>query len=70
MSLTATTSAPHPDDTIVALSSAPGPAPRAIVRVSGPKARAVVGAVFAGGGLSSPSPLAGEGGGASPTGEG
>ncbi len=70
MSLTATTSAPHPDDTIVALSSAPGPAPRAIVRVSGPKARAVVGAVFAGEGLSSPSPLAGEGGGASPTGEG
>ncbi len=39
-------SAPHPDDTIVAVSSAPGPAPRAIVRVGGPNTRAVVGAVF------------------------
>jgi tRNA modification GTPase len=38
--------APHPDDTIVAVSSAPGPGPRAIVRVSGPKARDVVDAVF------------------------
>jgi tRNA modification GTPase len=37
---------PHPDDTIVALSSAPGPGPRAIVRVTGPKAREVVGRVF------------------------
>ena len=40
------TAAPHPDDTIVAVSSAPGPGPRAIVRVSGPKTRAVVDAVF------------------------
>lgn len=38
--------APHPDDTIAAVSSAPGPGERAIVRVSGPKARAVVGTVF------------------------
>src|SRR5262245_22641578 len=36
----------HPDDTIVAVSSAPGPAPRAIVRVSGPKTRDVIDAVF------------------------
>ncbi len=42
MILTATTPSPHPDDTIVAVSSAPGPGARAIVRVSGPKARAVV----------------------------
>ncbi len=41
-------SAPHPDDTIVAVSSAPGPAPRAIVRVGGPNARAVVARVFRG----------------------
>ena len=39
-------SAPHPDDTIVAVSSATGPAPRAIVRVSGPDARAMVDRVF------------------------
>ena len=45
MSFTAT-SAPHPDDTIVAVSSASGAAPRAIVRVGGPNARAVVAAVF------------------------
>lgn len=37
---------PHPDDTIVALSSAPGPGLRAIVRVSGPETAAVVGKVF------------------------
>jgi tRNA modification GTPase len=37
---------PHPEDTIVALSSAAGPGRRAIVRVSGPKARVVVDAVF------------------------
>lgn len=37
---------PHPDDTIVALSSAPGPGRRAIVRASGPTARRVVDAVF------------------------
>jgi tRNA modification GTPase len=36
---------PHPDDTIVALSSAPGPGVRAIVRVSGPRAAEVVNAV-------------------------
>ena len=45
MPLTAT-AAPHPDDTIAAVSSAPGPAPRAIVRVSGPGTRAVVESVF------------------------
>ncbi|MGL6095837.1 MAG: tRNA uridine-5-carboxymethylaminomethyl(34) synthesis GTPase MnmE, partial [Fimbriiglobus sp.] len=33
---------PHPDDTIAALSSAPGPGMRAIVRVTGPQALAVV----------------------------
>lgn len=47
MSLAAT-AAPHPDDTIVALSSAPGAGARAIVRVSGPGTRAVVAQVFAG----------------------
>ena len=36
----------HPDDTIVALSSAAGPGARAIVRLSGPNARAVVASVF------------------------
>lgn len=36
---------PHPDDTIVALSSAPGPGVRAIVRVSGPRTASVVNAV-------------------------
>lgn len=41
-------SAPHVEDTIVAVSSAPGLGARAIVRVSGPKAREVVGAVFDG----------------------
>ena len=45
MSLTGP-AAPHPDDTIAAVSSAPGPGERAIVRVSGPNARGVVGAVF------------------------
>src|SRR2546426_7812970 len=34
---------PHPDDTIVALSSAPGPGGRAIVRLSGSTALGVVG---------------------------
>ncbi|HXD86152.1 MAG TPA: tRNA modification GTPase [Urbifossiella sp.] len=38
--------APHPEETIVALSSAPGPGQRAIVRISGPQAREVVDAVF------------------------
>ena len=38
---------PHPDDTIVAVSSASGSGLRAIVRVSGPKTREVVKAVFA-----------------------
>lgn len=46
MTLTAAGAAPHPDDTIVAVSSASGPAVRAIVRVSGPHTRAVVNAVF------------------------
>lgn len=40
------TAAPHPDDTIVAVSSAPGPGARAVVRIGGPRARAVVDAVF------------------------
>ena len=39
-------STPHPDDTIVALSSAPGPGRRAVVRVTGPRAAEVVVAVF------------------------
>lgn len=47
MSLVAT-APPHPDDTIVAVSSANGPAPRAIVRVSGPGTRTVVSGVFTG----------------------
>ncbi|MCS6866055.1 MAG: tRNA uridine-5-carboxymethylaminomethyl(34) synthesis GTPase MnmE [Gemmataceae bacterium] len=38
--------APHLEDTIVAVSSAPGPARRAIVRVSGPHSQRVVEAVF------------------------
>lgn len=42
---------PHPDDTIVALSSAPGPGVRAIVRVSGPDTERVVQRVFVPGGL-------------------
>jgi tRNA modification GTPase len=37
---------PHPEDTIVALSSASGPGARAIVRVGGPKALAVVESLF------------------------
>jgi tRNA modification GTPase len=37
---------PHPDDTIVAVSSAPGPGARAIVRVGGPGARQVIERVF------------------------
>src|SRR4051794_5993592 len=40
------TSAPHPDDTIIALSSAPGGGTRAIVRVSGLRTRDVIEAVF------------------------
>jgi tRNA modification GTPase len=45
MSLSAA-SAPHPDDTIVAVSSAPGPGLRAIVRISGPDAQRVIDCVF------------------------
>ena len=37
---------PHPDDTIVALSSAAGPGLRAIVRITGPQTRAVVATMF------------------------
>jgi tRNA modification GTPase len=37
---------PHPEDTIVAQASAPGPGARAIVRLSGPKTLAVVASVF------------------------
>ncbi len=40
------TATPHPDDTIVAISSAPGPGLRAIVRISGPNTRAVLNAMF------------------------
>jgi len=40
------TTLPHPDDTIVAVSSASGPATRAIVRVSGPNTRGVVEGIF------------------------
>ena len=40
------TAAPHPDETIVAVSSAAGPTARAIVRVSGPDTRAVIDRVF------------------------
>jgi tRNA modification GTPase len=36
----------HPEDTIVALSSAAGPGARAIVRLSGPRALAIAAAVF------------------------
>lgn len=36
----------HPDDTIVALSSAAGPGERAVVRISGPSARTVLTSVF------------------------
>ena len=39
---------PHVQDTIVALSSAPGPGARAIVRLSGPRARGAVAALFDG----------------------
>ena len=35
----------HPDDTIAAVATAPGPGRRAVVRVSGPVARSVAGAV-------------------------
>ena len=38
---------PNPEDTIVALSSAPGPGLRAIIRLSGSQALRTVGAVFA-----------------------
>jgi tRNA modification GTPase len=37
---------PHPDDTIVALSSAPGPGARAIIRLSGPQALRVALTLF------------------------
>src|SRR5262245_35575317 len=37
---------PHPDDTIVALSSAAGPGARAVVRLSGPRAFALVATRF------------------------
>jgi tRNA modification GTPase len=39
---------PHPDDTIVALSSAPGPGERAIVRLSGTNSLRIARAVFRG----------------------
>jgi tRNA modification GTPase len=41
------TAAPHPDDTIVALSSAPGAAARAIVRMSGAKCESILAALGA-----------------------
>jgi tRNA modification GTPase len=37
---------PHPDDTIVALASAPGPGARAIVRLSGPRAWEIARSAF------------------------
>jgi len=37
---------PHPDDTIVAVSSAPGSGARAIVRISGPRTLAVIDQLF------------------------
>ncbi len=46
MPLTASNAAFHPDDTIVALSSAQGPGKRAIVRISGPNTTAAINAVF------------------------
>jgi tRNA modification GTPase len=46
MALTASESAIHPDDTIVAVSSAQGRGKRAIVRVSGPGTVAAIAAVF------------------------
>jgi tRNA modification GTPase len=46
MSLTASNTALHPDDTIVAVSSAQGPGKRAIVRISGPHTLAAINAVF------------------------
>src|SRR5437016_5701291 len=39
-------SLPHPDDTIVALATAPGPGARAIIRISGPAAFRVATSVF------------------------
>lgn len=45
MSFTAS-ALPHPDETIVAMSSAPGPGTRAIVRVSGPGTRDVIAHAF------------------------
>ena len=38
---------PNPDDTIVALASAPGPGARGIVRLSGPSVRSIVASAFA-----------------------
>src|SRR6516225_5314225 len=38
--------APHPDDTIVAVSSSPGSGARAIVRLCGPNTQRVIDAVF------------------------
>lgn len=61
MTLTASTAAPHPDDTIVAVSSSSGPGLRAIVRVSGPKTWDVVHNLFvpsSEGGTGNDSPLA------------
>jgi tRNA modification GTPase len=37
---------PHPDETIVALSSAPGPGERAVIRLSGPQALAIARTLF------------------------
>ncbi len=46
--------APHLEDTIVAVSSAAGAAPRAIVRIGGPNAKEIVAAVFEGEGETEP----------------
>ena len=67
------TALPHPDDTIVAVSSAPGPGARAIVRVSGPEARGVVERVFVAKRPKPPTPFPNREGGFQtppPTGEG
>ncbi|MCI0704730.1 MAG: hypothetical protein L0241_27045, partial [Planctomycetia bacterium] len=66
MSFAVAATAPHPDDTIVAVSSASGSAPRAIVRVSGPKTKAVVESVFVVGEPNPPTPFPRREGGFSP----
>ncbi|MCE9561229.1 MAG: 50S ribosome-binding GTPase [Planctomycetes bacterium] len=54
MTLTASSAGPHPEDTIVAVSSAPGAGARAIVRISGPNTRTVIDSMFLADSRSSP----------------